>query len=157
MVESGPEPVFAQAAADRPSRFILRDDPAAWAYWKSSPALVNEEDKSKPRAQQYRFLSTRLSRLPRRANDFESMSRTDRQTAFSGTTRMRRARDVRHGAARSFSKTNIGGFGFAARAVQGGQSNPTHHLATPARSFVLRRKPPGNSCRLHTRSIANFA
>jgi aminoglycoside phosphotransferase (APT) family kinase protein len=26
---------------------------------------------------------------------------------------------------------------------QGGQSNPTYRLATPARSYVLRRKPPG--------------
>ena len=26
---------------------------------------------------------------------------------------------------------------------KGGQSNPTYHLKTPARSYVLRRKPPG--------------
>ena len=28
-------------------------------------------------------------------------------------------------------------------AVQGGQSNPTYLLETPARKYVLRRKPPG--------------
>ena len=53
--ESGPEPVFAQAAADRPSRFIrVMILPRALAG-KSSLQLVNEEDKSKPRAQQYKI------------------------------------------------------------------------------------------------------
>jgi aminoglycoside phosphotransferase (APT) family kinase protein len=37
--------------------------------------------------------------------------------------------------------------GFAGECVirqfQGGQSNPTFHLATPGRSYVLRKKPPG--------------
>jgi hypothetical protein len=51
--ESGPEPVFAQAAADRPSRFIrVMILPRALAG-KSSLQLVNESDKSKPRSQQY--------------------------------------------------------------------------------------------------------
>jgi hypothetical protein len=53
--ESGPEPVFAQAAADRPSRFIrvmiLPRDLAG----KSSLQLVNEEDKTRPRSQQYKI------------------------------------------------------------------------------------------------------
>ena len=55
--ESGPEPVFAQAAADRASRFIrVMILPRAY-LGKSSLQLVNEADKSKPRAQQYKILA----------------------------------------------------------------------------------------------------
>lgn len=53
--ESGPEPVFAQAAADRPSRFIRVMILPRALLGKSSLQLVNEEDKSKPRAQQYKI------------------------------------------------------------------------------------------------------
>ena len=53
--ESGPEPVFAQAAMDRPSRFIrVMILPRALAG-KSSLQLVNEADKKKPRSQQYKI------------------------------------------------------------------------------------------------------
>jgi len=52
--ESGPAPVFAQAAADRPSRFIRVMILPRELIGKSSLRLVNEEDKSKPRAQQYK-------------------------------------------------------------------------------------------------------
>src|SRR3989440_2027308 len=47
--ESGPDPVFAQAAADRPSRFIRVTILPRELLGKSSLQLVNEEDKSKPR------------------------------------------------------------------------------------------------------------
>ena len=53
--ESGPDPVFAQAAADRPSRFIRVMILPRALIGKSSLQLVNEEDKSKPRAQQYKI------------------------------------------------------------------------------------------------------
>ena len=54
--ESGPEPVFAQAA-DRASRFIrVMILPRAY-LGKSSLQLVNEEDKAKPRAQQYKIFA----------------------------------------------------------------------------------------------------
>jgi hypothetical protein len=53
--ESGPEPVFAQAAADRPSRFIRVLILPRVLLGKSSLQLVNEADKSKPRAQQYKI------------------------------------------------------------------------------------------------------
>ena len=53
--ESGPQPVFAQAAADRPSRFIRVMILPRVLTGKSSLSLVNEEDKSKPRAQQYKI------------------------------------------------------------------------------------------------------
>jgi hypothetical protein len=55
--ESGPEPVFAQAAADRPSRFIRVMILPRELIGKSSIRLVNEEDKTKPRAQQYKIFA----------------------------------------------------------------------------------------------------
>jgi hypothetical protein len=55
--ESGPEPVFAQAAMDRPSRFIrVMILPRALAG-KSSLQLVNEADRARPRAQQYKIFA----------------------------------------------------------------------------------------------------
>jgi hypothetical protein len=55
--ESGPEPVFAQAAADRPSRFIrVMILPAAY-LGKSSLEYLNAEDKAKPKSQQYRIFA----------------------------------------------------------------------------------------------------
>jgi hypothetical protein len=55
--ESGPEPVFAQAAAERPSRFIRVMILPRELIGKSSIRLVNEEDKTKPRAQQYKVFA----------------------------------------------------------------------------------------------------
>jgi hypothetical protein len=55
--ESGPEPVFAQAAADRPSRFIrVMILPAAYRG-KSSLEYLNAEDKAKPKSQQYQIFT----------------------------------------------------------------------------------------------------
>jgi len=52
--ETGTEPVFAQAAADRPSCFIrVMVLPREYAG-KSSFQFVNEDDKAKPRVQQYK-------------------------------------------------------------------------------------------------------
>ena len=51
--ESGPDPVFAQAAADRPSRFIRVMILPQALLGKSSLQLVNEEDRGKPRSQTY--------------------------------------------------------------------------------------------------------
>ena len=55
--ETGPDPVFAQAAADRPSRFIRVMILPRELIGKSSIEYVNEEDKTKPRVQQYRILA----------------------------------------------------------------------------------------------------
>jgi len=55
--ESGPEPVFAQAALDRPSRFVRVMILPRALIGKSSLQLVNEEDKAKPRSQQYRIFA----------------------------------------------------------------------------------------------------
>jgi hypothetical protein len=52
--ESGPAPVFAQAAADRPSRFIRVMVLPASLKGKSSIAYVNSEDQAKPKSQVYK-------------------------------------------------------------------------------------------------------
>lgn len=52
--ESGPEPVFAQAAADRPSRFIRVMVLPARLLGQSSIRYVREEDQAKPKSQRYR-------------------------------------------------------------------------------------------------------
>ncbi len=53
--ESGPEPVFAQAALDRPSRFIRVMVLPRALLGKSSIQYVNEDDQAKPKTQQYRI------------------------------------------------------------------------------------------------------
>jgi hypothetical protein len=55
--ESGPDPVFAQAATDRPSRFIRVMILPRALLGKSSLQLINEEDKAKPRSQQYQIFA----------------------------------------------------------------------------------------------------
>jgi hypothetical protein len=55
--ESGPEPVFAQAASDRPSRFIRVMILPRELIGESSLQFVNDADKSKPRVQQYRIFA----------------------------------------------------------------------------------------------------
>ena len=54
--ESGPEPVFAQAA-DRPSRFIRVMILPRALLGKSSLQFVDPADAKKPRAQQYQILA----------------------------------------------------------------------------------------------------
>lgn len=53
--ESGPEPVFAQGAADRPTRFIRVMILPRALVGKSSIAYVNEDDKARPKSQQYKI------------------------------------------------------------------------------------------------------
>lgn len=53
--ETGADPVFAQAAMDRPSRFIRVMVLPRSLIGKSSFQFVNEEDKAKPRVQQYKI------------------------------------------------------------------------------------------------------
>jgi hypothetical protein len=55
--ETGTDPVFAQAAADRPSRFIRVMILPRELIGKSSFQFVNEADKAKPRAQQYKVFA----------------------------------------------------------------------------------------------------
>ena len=53
--ETGIDPVFAQAADDRPSRFIRVMILPRALIGKSSIEYVNEEDKSKPKSQRYKI------------------------------------------------------------------------------------------------------
>ncbi|MGB9044057.1 MAG: hypothetical protein WCC81_16485 [Pseudolabrys sp.] len=53
--ESGPDAVFAQAASDKPSRFIRVMILPRELAGKSSIQYVNEEDKAKPKSQQYKI------------------------------------------------------------------------------------------------------
>ena len=55
--ETGSDPVFAQAAADRPSRFIRVMVLPRSLLGKSSFQFVNEEDQTKPRVQQYKIFT----------------------------------------------------------------------------------------------------
>ncbi|MCL6517341.1 hypothetical protein [Alicyclobacillus sp.] len=57
--------MFAQAAADRPSRFIRVMILPRALLGKSSLQLVNEEDKGKPRAQQYKVFVDAPIELPK--------------------------------------------------------------------------------------------
>jgi hypothetical protein len=52
--ETGPDPVFAQAAADRPSRFIRVMLLPRALLGKSSIEYLDEADKAKPKSQQYK-------------------------------------------------------------------------------------------------------
>ena len=53
--ETGPDPVFAQAAMDRPSRFIRVMILPRALGGKSSIQYLNEEDKAKPKTQSYKI------------------------------------------------------------------------------------------------------
>ena len=55
--ETRPDAVFAQAAADRPSRFIRVMILPRTLAGKSSIQYVNEADKDKPRVQQYKIFA----------------------------------------------------------------------------------------------------
>jgi hypothetical protein len=62
--ENGPDAVFAQAASDRPSRFIRVMILPRELLGSSSFQYVNEEDKNKPRVQQYKVLADAPIALP---------------------------------------------------------------------------------------------
>jgi hypothetical protein len=53
--ETGPDPVFAQAALDRPTRFIRVMILPRTLTGKSSIEYLNEEDKAKPKSQSYKL------------------------------------------------------------------------------------------------------
>jgi hypothetical protein len=62
--ETGSDPVFAQAAMDRPSRFIRVMVLPRTLVGKSSFQFVNEEDKAKPRVQQYKIFTDMPIAMP---------------------------------------------------------------------------------------------
>jgi len=63
-----------------------------------------------------------------------------------GTTAVREGFAFDEAALSAWMQANIAGFAGPLRVAQfkGGQSNPTYQLITPGKSYVLRRKPPGN-------------
>jgi hypothetical protein len=63
--ESGPEPVFAQAAADRASRFIRMMILPRALIGKSSIEYLRPEDKERPKSQAYRGFADRPIRFTR--------------------------------------------------------------------------------------------
>lgn len=73
------------------------------------------------------------------------MSEIDRQSAYSGTASVKA--EFAFDAARlaDYLARRLPDFQgpLEVRQFKGGQSNPTYFLATPARNYVLRRKPPG--------------
>ncbi len=73
------------------------------------------------------------------------MSRTDRQLAFSGTKDVAEPLRLEVPRLEKYLAGAIAGFSgpLDVRQFRGGQSNPTYLLTTPARRYVLRRKPPG--------------
>jgi aminoglycoside phosphotransferase (APT) family kinase protein len=69
----------------------------------------------------------------------------DRQSAFSGTKDVAAPLRFDAGALEAYLAAHAPGFAgpLEVRQFKGGQSNPTYLLETPARKYVLRRKPPG--------------
>src|SRR6185312_3747769 len=69
----------------------------------------------------------------------------DRQSAFSGTKDVSGALRVDAAKLQAFLAARLPDFAppLTVRQFKGGQSNPTYLLETPARRYVLRRKPPG--------------
>lgn len=64
---------------------------------------------------------------------------------FSGTTAVRAGLEFDERRLAEWLGAHVPGYAGPLRVEQfrGGQSNPTYRLRTPARSYVLRRKPPG--------------
>jgi len=73
------------------------------------------------------------------------MSGLDRQSAFSGTRSVAPHLAFAVERLESYLVTALPGFAgpLTVRQFKGGQSNPTYLIETPARRYVLRRKPPG--------------
>jgi aminoglycoside phosphotransferase (APT) family kinase protein len=69
----------------------------------------------------------------------------DLTAANSGTGAVREGHGFDQEALAAWMADNVEGFAGPLRVeqFQGGQSNPTYKLVTPAKSYVLRRKPPG--------------
>jgi aminoglycoside phosphotransferase (APT) family kinase protein len=69
----------------------------------------------------------------------------DRQQAFSGTKQAAPALHIDAARLETYLAAQIKGFAgpLTIQQFKGGQSNPTYLLETPARCYVLRRKPPG--------------
>lgn len=69
----------------------------------------------------------------------------DAQQAFSGTREVDPRYRLDEAALDAWMRGHVEGYAgpLTVRQFKGGQSNPTYELSTPARAYVLRRKPPG--------------
>lgn len=70
---------------------------------------------------------------------------TDSAGQYQGTTAVREGFGIDEAALARWLEANVEGYAGPLQVEQfkGGQSNPTYKLVTPSRSYVLRRKPPG--------------
>ncbi len=70
---------------------------------------------------------------------------TTRQEKFSGTKAVQQHLAFEPTRLEQFMAAKVEGYAgpLEVREFKGGQSNPTYQLITPARKYVLRRKPPG--------------
>jgi aminoglycoside phosphotransferase (APT) family kinase protein len=68
-----------------------------------------------------------------------------KQEQFSGTAEVREGLRFDAAALEAYMRTAVEGFAgpLEVRQFKGGQSNPTYQLISPAKKYVLRRKPPG--------------
>jgi aminoglycoside phosphotransferase (APT) family kinase protein len=73
------------------------------------------------------------------------MDRIDKQVAFTGTKDVAEPLRFPVDRLQAYLAREVRGFAgpLTVRQFKGGQSNPTYLLETPARRYVLRRKPPG--------------
>src|SRR5262245_30931692 len=69
----------------------------------------------------------------------------DAQEAFTGTKPVEERHRIDEDALARWLDAHVQGFSgpLEVRQFKGGQSNPTYQLVTPAKKYVLRRKPPG--------------
>src|SRR6476646_11189642 len=74
-----------------------------------------------------------------------SMTAGDRQSTFTGTKEVAERLRFDVGRLEAYLRDHVEGFAgpITVRQFKGGQSNPTYLIETPARRYVLRRKPPG--------------
>src|SRR5262245_57493432 len=88
--------------------------------------------------------STKAARSPE-DTPLNPMPSIDRQAAFSGTKDVAGALAIDAARLEAFLAARLPDFAgpLSMRQFKGGQSNPTYLLETPARRYVLRRKPPG--------------
>jgi aminoglycoside phosphotransferase (APT) family kinase protein len=70
---------------------------------------------------------------------------TQASTPFAGTTAVRETHRFDETRLAAWLQANIADYAgpLVVEQFKGGQSNPTYKLVTPGRSYVLRRKPPG--------------
>src|SRR6266446_10302992 len=88
--------------------------------------------------------STKAARSPE-DTPLNPMPSIDRQATFSGTKDVAGALAIDAARLEQYLRSRLPDFAgpLSVRQFKGGQSNPTYLLETPARRYVLRRKPPG--------------